>query len=165
LFTRDAPWFRQQQLRMLAQEAGELIEGAGFVAKLDLILAERKVTGPKARRDPRRALPLVETARKLNPESWETYNTLGVTLYRLGRYPEAVAALETSLRHRNSQLVAFDLYFLALCQHRLGAKVKAKEYFESAVRSHEQNDKNLGADKRAELRAFRAEAEALSEEP
>jgi WD40 repeat protein/tetratricopeptide (TPR) repeat protein len=178
-YARGPAWNRRQQLRGLSEEAAGLIWGPTAPAGLALRLAEKGhahnpeganacnnlawqlVAGPKTLRDPARALPLAEKAVKLRPGDWFYHNTLGVTLYRLGRYKEAVAALETSLRRQEKRMAAFDLYFLALCHHRLGDEGKAKEEYERAVQAQEQNAQALNADQRAELQAFRQEAEAL----
>jgi serine/threonine protein kinase/WD40 repeat protein/tetratricopeptide (TPR) repeat protein len=182
-FTRGTAWERRQELRQLSAEAAELIGGPALSASLPLRLAEKLharnpedanacndlawqlVAGPEAVRDPVRALPLAEKAVKLRPGEWMYHNTLGVTLYRLGRYKDAVVALETSLKRQQKQLAAFDLYFLALCHHRLGDEGKAKEEYERAVHAQEQNAQAHSADHRAELQAFRREAEALLNKP
>jgi tetratricopeptide (TPR) repeat protein len=182
-FTRVTAWERRQQLRQLSAEAAGLIGGPALSASLALRLAEKAhagkpedantcndlawqlVAGPEALRDPARALPLAEKAVKLRPGEWMYHNTLGVTLYRLGRYKDAVAPLETSLQRQQKHLAAFDLYFLALCHHRLGVQGKAKEEYERAVQAQEQNTQALSSDNRAELQTFRREAEALLKKP
>jgi serine/threonine protein kinase/WD40 repeat protein/Flp pilus assembly protein TadD len=182
-FTRGAAWNRRQQLRRLGDEAAGLIWGPAASARVALRLAEKAharnpddanacnnlawnlAAGPEALRDPARALPLAEKAVKLRPGDWGYHNTLGVTLYRLGRYKDAVAALETSLQHQEKQFTAFDLYFLAMCHHRLGEEGRAKEEYKRAVQAQEQNAQALNSDNRAELQAFRLEAEALLKKP
>jgi WD40 repeat protein/tetratricopeptide (TPR) repeat protein len=183
LYTRGAAWNRRQQLRLLGEETAGQVWGPTASAKLAMVLAEKEharspedanacntlawhlVTGPEALRDPARALPLAEKAVRLRSREWIYHNTLGVTLYRLGRYKEAVAALESSLQHQEKQLAAFDLYFLAMCHHRLGEEDKANEEYGRAVQAHDENAKVLGAGYRAELEAFRKEAESLLKKP
>jgi tetratricopeptide (TPR) repeat protein len=183
LFNRDMTWLRRHQLRRLSDEATGLIWGPTAAARLALRRVEKEharnpedanacnnlawylVAGPEAVRDPARALPLAEKAVKLRPSDWGYHNTLGVTLYGLGRYKDAVTPLETSLKHQQKQFAAFDLYFLAMCRHRLGDEGKAKEEYERAVQAQEQHAQALGADHRAELQAFRREAEALLKKP
>jgi tetratricopeptide (TPR) repeat protein len=175
---------RRYELRQLCEEAAKLIGGATLSAGIALRLAEkahaakpddaivcnelawRLVAAPPAERDPPRALALAEKAVTLGPPArypnvWAYHNTLGVALYRVGRYKDAIVELQISIRHQKKQYNAFDLYFLAMCHQRLGDKAKANESYEQAVGSHEQNETTLRSDDQAELRVFRAEAEEL----
>jgi WD40 repeat protein/lipoprotein NlpI/predicted Ser/Thr protein kinase len=116
------------------------------------------VTGPPALRDPGRAVKLARDAtnwHKTEPVYW---NTLGVALYRAGRYAEAVTALEESRRLSGEANVAYDLFFLALCHHKLGRPDEAKKAYRDAVAWVEAHPK-LSPPDRADLAAFRAEAE------
>ena len=122
--------------------------------------AWRLVTGPEKSRDPAKALKLIQEAIKQQPDNATFLNTLGVVQYRNGLYKEAVATLEKSLAKGNGQFDAFDLFFLAMCHHRLGNPVKARDCYTRAVKwSREQKD--LPAQHAEELKAFQAEAEAL----
>jgi tetratricopeptide (TPR) repeat protein len=122
-------------------------------------LAWRLVTGPEHLRDPAHAVALAEKAVKLAPQQWTYRNTLGVALYRVGRYAEAVEHLSASLEHSADQLAAYDLYFLAMCHHRLGEPTQARDCFDRAVRW--QRQAKLSSEQVEELNAFRAEAAAL----
>src|SRR5262249_26518422 len=82
--------------------------------------AWRLVAGPARGRDPARALSLSRRAVELEPNNAIFLNTLGVAQYRTGRYKEAVATLEKSLARSKGRCDAFDLFFLAMCHHRLG---------------------------------------------
>ena len=122
--------------------------------------AWRLVTGPVGARDPVKALALIRDAVKWEPGNTTFLNTLGVVLYRNRQYREAVATLEKSLAGGNGQSDAFDLFFLAMCHARLGDKPKAKDCFDRAERWCA-GKKDLPAAHAEELKAFRAEAEAL----
>jgi predicted Zn-dependent protease len=52
-------------------------------------------------------------------------NTLGVIYYRLGKFDDAVATLQTVVRVVPA--TAVDWYFLARSHHRLGETAKAEE--------------------------------------
>ena len=125
-------------------------------------LAWIHVAGPEEFRAPDKALPLAQKAVELAPERWAYCHTLGVVHYRLGRHKEAVAALQRGIKNNKDQATAFDLYFLAMCHHRLGDTVKARGCFDQAVAW--QNQAKLTAPQVEELNAFRAEAETLLNE-
>jgi WD40 repeat protein len=118
--------------------------------------AWRLVTGRADRRDPARALQLIQKAVKREPANATLWNTLGVAQYRNGQHKEAVASLETSLAAGNPS-PAFDLFFLAMCHAKLGNAARAKERFEEAVKAMEAQT-NLDARDLEQLNAFRSEA-------
>jgi serine/threonine protein kinase/WD40 repeat protein/Tfp pilus assembly protein PilF len=117
------------------------------------------VTGPKKRQGPPKALGLARQAVKLAPERWEYWNTLGVTYYRLADYPNAIVALERSLRQSNGTTAGFDLYFLAMCHQRMGDAGHARTCLDGANQWAQEHQPALPADQQAELQAFRIEAE------
>jgi WD40 repeat protein/tetratricopeptide (TPR) repeat protein/tRNA A-37 threonylcarbamoyl transferase component Bud32 len=114
--------------------------------------------GPEARRDPKRAAQLARRAADRSPKHAHIRHTLGVALYRDGRYRDAVAELDRSLELGKGSVDAYCLYFLAMCHHRLGNAVRAKECLEGANRWVEER-KQLAKEERDELRRFRTEAE------
>jgi eukaryotic-like serine/threonine-protein kinase len=123
-------------------------------------LAWSLLTATEAYRDSEQAVPLAEKALRLEPENTLYRNTLGVAYYRAGRYREAVEILEINLAKQKDWALSFDLYFLAMGYHRLGETVRARDYFDWAVRwTKAQND--LPAGQTEELTAFQAEAEEV----
>jgi WD40 repeat protein/tetratricopeptide (TPR) repeat protein len=128
-------------------------------------LAWRYVTGPEEQRDPNKALPLAQKAAKLTPNLAFWRNTLGVVYYRLGQYAQAIETLQHSLRATNGQTAAFDLFFLAMCHARQGDSAKAKDCYDRAVHWAQEQQGKLRAEEKAELNAFRAEADALLGKP
>jgi tetratricopeptide (TPR) repeat protein len=108
------------------------------------------------------ALVLVaEKAVELAPEVALYRNTLGVVYYRVERYHDAIEHLERSLRDNKDETAAFDLYFLAMCHHRLGHAAQARECYDEAVRWTESRQGKLPSNWAEELKSFRAEAEAV----
>jgi tetratricopeptide (TPR) repeat protein len=117
-------------------------------------------TGTEPQRDPGLAARMAAFAVALSPAEQTSLNTLGVALYRAGRFAEAIQTLKESLKEGKGRFAAFDLFFLAMAHHRLGQRDEAKSCFERAVRWL-QEQKNLGARYAKELASFRAEAEAV----
>jgi len=115
---------------------------------------------PAHARDPARSLTLARRAVELAPGEQTSLNTLGVGLYRAGRYAEAVPVLKQSLAAGKDQFDAFDLFFLAMARHRLGDRAAARADFDRAV-TWLKDHPNLDSRYLTELSAFRAEAEAV----
>jgi tetratricopeptide (TPR) repeat protein len=87
-------------------------------------------------------------------------NTLGVSLYRAGRYDEAVPFLERSLASGRGETDAFDLLFLAMARQRLGQTARARSDLDRALRWMREHPR-LPSQWAKELREFRVEAEAV----
>ncbi len=99
--------------------------------------------------DGQRALDLARRAVLLEPRSKDA--TLGVALYRNGRYDEAMKTLLGVLPARTEDPT--KLLFLAMTSHRLGNKAEARRYYDRAVawmKTHTPSD--------VENRRFRDEA-------
>jgi WD40 repeat protein len=118
------------------------------------------VIAPGSTCDSQRALSLARRAVELDPTQGYYLNTLGVALYRAGRYAEAIAALKKSLAANRGQIAAFDLFFLAMAHHRLAHRAEARDCFDRAVRWLSEQT-NLPDQDTKELANFRAEAEAV----
>jgi WD40 repeat protein/tetratricopeptide (TPR) repeat protein len=117
-------------------------------------------SGPGPRRDPGRALALARRAVDLAPGEGVFFNTMGVVLYRAGRYDEAIAMLECSRAAHRGAFDGFDLFFLAMAHQRLGHPEAARYDFDRAVRWMGEQ-KHLVERQARELDDFRAEAEAV----
>jgi tetratricopeptide (TPR) repeat protein len=123
-------------------------------------LAWIHANGPAPFRDPRKALPFAQRAVALEPKVSRNHHALGLAYYRLGRWKEAVRSFERGLELRGGQTTAYYDFFLAMCHARLGDPAKAKDCFDRAVK-WVGGQKDLPAEFRKELKAFRAEAEEL----
>lgn len=117
------------------------------------------VTGPAELRDPEKAMALIQRAVKIAPTKNTYRNTLGVTLFRLGRYREAAENFRKSLEGGRGQFDAYDLYWLSMCQSRMDEPAAARESLERA-RDWQQRTK-LTRHETDELRRFSSDAERL----
>jgi WD40 repeat protein len=88
--------------------------------------------GPPELRKPCEALALALEAVHQD-KSNATLNTLGVAYYRLGRWHEAIDALNQAAKVNGSRPTPWDAFFLAMCHHRLGRFAKARRYYDQAV--------------------------------
>jgi WD40 repeat protein len=128
-------------------------------------LAWLLLAGPKELRDAKAVLLPARKAVELTPEQPLYLNTLGVALYRNDQFQEAVAVLEKSLAAGKGQSDAFDLFFLAMCHHRLGDAARARDCFDRATRWFREQRGKLPPAWVAELSDFQAEAEAVLARP
>ena len=96
----------------------------------------------------------------LAPDQSQYWNTLGVALYRAGRFVEAVEVLEQSLARGGGVVDAFDLFFLAMAHHDLGRPGRARTCHDQAVQWWDRQ-KGLPPRYVQWLSAIRAEAEAI----
>jgi WD40 repeat protein/Tfp pilus assembly protein PilF len=126
--------------------------------------AWRLSTGLLYLRDPERAVSLARQAISKARDMPTYINTLGIALYRAGRYVQAIATLEESLAANKGQSAAHDWFFLAMARHRLDQNIQARDAFDRAVRWWREQKQLLDSDLE-ELARFRAEAEAVLDGP
>jgi tetratricopeptide (TPR) repeat protein len=115
-------------------------------------------------RDPTIAVRLASLSVALDPGASASLNTLGVALYRAGRYAEAIEPLRKSLTSGKGQFAGFDLFFLAMAHHRLGHDDEARTFFDRANRWL-RDQRSLPEQYARELAAFEAEAESVLSDP
>ena len=106
------------------------------------------------------AVKLAGRAVELNPDRDAYLNTLGVALYRAGRWREAVTVLNKSMSVNGPRNHAYQLFFLAMAHHQLRESGKAADCYDEAVRL-------MGEFESVDppLVQFRKEAEALPSGP
>jgi tetratricopeptide (TPR) repeat protein len=123
------------------------------------ILARNFATPSDPRsRYPSLAVDLARMATQQEPEKALYWNTLGIAYYRLGKWEEALVAIQKSIDLRKPGSAA-DWFCLAMTHWQLGNKAEAGKWYDQAV---EWMDKNKpGTIEIIELNVFRAEASAL----
>jgi tetratricopeptide (TPR) repeat protein len=121
-------------------------------------LAWELVTGPEKERNPAKAVPLAEKAVDLRPDEWVYLNTLGVVQYRLGQFQAAVTTMERGIQASKKEATAFDLFCLAMCQHQLGDRRKARDWYDKALVWSTTNRSGLPPQQSADLDALQVEA-------
>src|SRR5262249_39268432 len=104
------------------------------------------------------------------PKNSEYLNTLGVALYRVRRYNEAVRRLDEAVQAHGRGGIPEDWLFLAMAYHRLEKTAEARRWMEKAARRVDENanaEKTSGGSaplpwgRRLQLDLFRRQAEAL----
>jgi Tfp pilus assembly protein PilF len=163
------------EVQSLAQQAQQLQAGGKFseaiaalrqavglapaLAEAHNSLAWLLATAPEPFRNPAEAIEHARRAVELAPGNQLSLNTLGVALYRAGKFAEAVETLEKCERAGQGEFAAFDLFFLAMAHYKLGHGRQAHTCFEQATRWFESSRKTLTPNDIKELTSFRAEAE------
>jgi tetratricopeptide (TPR) repeat protein len=110
-----------------------------------------------ALRNTERALEYARRAVERGPLRAANWNTLGVALYRAGKWQESIRTLEKAEEVEPGRYTAFNGFFLAMAHQRLGNSEVAREWFERAV-----NWRRTNHPQDEELQRFQAEAEELS---
>jgi tetratricopeptide (TPR) repeat protein len=114
---------------------------------------------------PNLAVELASQATRQAPGQAMYWNTLGVAYYRSGEWKTAIRALEESQKLEPDKNLGFNALILAMCHHELGDPLKAKDYYDRAVRWCDERQAKLSAQQQQELKAFRTELEALIKAP
>jgi serine/threonine protein kinase/WD40 repeat protein len=122
------------------------------------------VTTTPKKRDPKRAIQLIEKALRDFPDNPMFSNTLGVAQYRSGLYKEAIATLERNMAVNHGYNAAQDLFCLAMCYHKLGEGDRARDCYDRGAKwMSDRTELAPGLDK--DLKLFRAEAEQTLKSP
>jgi tetratricopeptide (TPR) repeat protein len=113
-------------------------------------------------RDPARAVQLAQRAVELEKQNGNIWNTLGMAQYRAGDWKAAIKALDKSRELRQGG-DAFDFYFLAMANQRLGQKEEALKWYRQGIEWVVKNEEAIAKEPQwpEELRRFRTEAEEL----
>lgn len=169
----QALWLgRQADLHTRAKEHAKALAARRQAVRIAPSLAEAHnnlawllLAGPKGLRDPAQALIEAKIAVELEPKQFTYVNTLGAALYYAGQYAEAIPVLERSLGEGKRKNDAFDLFFLAMCHHRLGNAAKATDCRQRGKRWFQEHKGVLTAGLVEELTAFQAETESVLAQP
>jgi serine/threonine protein kinase/WD40 repeat protein len=152
----------EQQAREDIEHSRRNVEASPDWAAACNNLAWTYLIAPQAMRNAKAAMPLAEKAVRLEAGNASFRNTLGLAYYRAGHYRQAIDVLRPNLQEQGDQILAYDLYFLAMSFHRLGETARARDYYDWAVRWVE-NQGELSEARLRELSTFRAEAEKVLE--
>jgi tetratricopeptide (TPR) repeat protein len=123
-------------------------------------LAWLLVTGPIELRQPSEALELARRTSAYARDQSKYQNTLGVAFYRNKQYTQAIAVLEESLQLGHGTNDGHNLFFLAMCHHRLGHPKEARDCQQRAIEWFRDNRLRLSTDAVDELTAFQTESAA-----
>ncbi|MGA2001462.1 MAG: tetratricopeptide repeat protein [Terriglobales bacterium] len=83
------------------------------------------------RHRPEDALALYRESLQIKPDHWATHFAVGITMYGLGRYPEAQKELETAVPLMPNN--ADEYYYLGLAHMQQANYAQAEPYFRKAV--------------------------------
>ncbi len=83
-------------------------------------------------RNPSHAVELAQKAVELDPKLPGVFNTLGVAQYRVGDWEGAIQSLQKGIKNGDGGN-AFDWFFLAMANQRLGRNAEARDDYEKAV--------------------------------
>jgi tetratricopeptide (TPR) repeat protein len=123
-------------------------------------LAWLYATAPEHSHDTHKALPFARRATEVVPDEPLCWTTLAFVDYRLGQWSAAAEAARRSIQLNPERAAPYDSLILAMCDHQLGRHESALANLERAnLRIADQSGSDTYQE--ADLRALRAEAEAL----
>ncbi len=146
-FALDAPEEAIKHLERLIERHPSRAPGPALLALI-------RAHGPKAARDPEKALPLAQKAVTLDPANPSHQATLGLVYYRLGKFEQAAETLQPLLA--KNQLRPSGHLVLAMSCQQLGKKEQAAEIYRRAP--HWWQEAALHPRAVQNLEALRAEA-------
>ena len=97
-------------------------------------------------RKPDEAVGFAQRAVKLAPDEGTYWNTLGAAYFRISDWERANHAMHKSMELREGHGDAFDWFFLAMIDARLGQKEQARQWYDRAVawfHDGQENDREL----------------------
>jgi WD domain, G-beta repeat len=145
-------------LRRVVDECPEHLDSTAYLAWMLLV-------GPPSARDAQAALVTAQKAAALARSrhqycEWPFDNCIGMSLYRLGRYTDALAALQSNVAEGGLE-DAFNQFFSAMCYAQLGEAARATACYENGRRWFATEMHRLPARRIAQLKEIQAEAEHL----
>jgi eukaryotic-like serine/threonine-protein kinase len=158
LVQRGSRWLRLGHWKQAVADFRASLKRRGDSAYTANELAWALVSIP-GRGNTAEALAWARKAVEMVPESGDYHNTLGVALYRAGRFSEAAEELERN-SPRNKKDVGFDLVFLSMCRQRLGQTAKARNALEQA-RQWQAGVARMTPSQAAQFEQFVSEAELV----
>jgi tetratricopeptide (TPR) repeat protein len=123
------------------------------------------VLGPGGTADPEVPVRLAEAALK-GADKYPKYtkanllNTLGIALYRAGRFDETIRRIQEGMQLRDGEGLPLDWTFLAMAHHRLGHRDEALRWLDRLRNYQPSADPTKFWDE-LEIRLLRSEAEAV----
>jgi tetratricopeptide (TPR) repeat protein len=158
LVERGDRWYRMGRWRWAAADYR-----AALARRPESIIAEhalaRLLAEAPGRGDPEEAVGRARSAVRRWPSRPEYRRTLGLALYRAGRFAEAAAELELNIP-RDPEEAGHDGLILAMCRRRLGQPAEARSALAEAVRWRAAQ-KALRPDRAAEFDRLRRKAESV----
>jgi tetratricopeptide (TPR) repeat protein len=153
-----------------------LLEHFGPSANPDVVhwVAWTCILAPDAVKDLDQPVQIAERAVRADPKNLSHTCTLGATLYRAGRFAEAIKPLnEASAAAARGEggipalSPAYTWFFLAMANHQLGQAEEGRQWLDKAVKQMEQDTQNKDAfwNRRLTLYLFHREAENLLHGP